>query len=799
MLSDRFQEAVRCLVKDNENKFDDCLVDHFFKSISKCREAFMSTCNIIADLYALPEFKDANQARIFKFHQSILCYKSDSSCFKEQNNVFWKRLPMIMENNNPSVVSAALSLLNYIAHDAYGYLWLMDKKFNRPLKLSIGSAANQHSLSNNNCEQIEIEDAASIARFYMEASKNYHIQNQAKNLLVVIMKRSCKSRISPLHRLVVSAKRVIEELMASRSATIFHAMYEILDEVNLHSALNERYNVQALLRRCFDESIENDCSRDIISICKCLAMITSPREANYPIDKLKQASNLEAILAYVSHLNDDLLNQSLLIYIIYPILTNCDSEDAQVLIPKLFITREERNFIDRSMKDKFVTTCIGYLKKVLKKKAQRITFFSGISHKRLIYFLNVISEYVKCNYASYKSYKNILECCSILKEVRHLLKRKCESIWLFQLVASCHTIIEQTNIDNCQNKAVLMEMIQVVSSAQYGTSLLKIDKVDENMTRTVELAFKFDDHDVWNEFAEFFIKNSFNFKLESDKVQRYVELIWNHMCMNSRDTDNRDLLGNITRLLVPIDLDVEASILTKVGIRRHHDIPMLLGDLLINCSTVHSIVEDIIACLHSTSGPSSNHSTRSSDYHINYLCFLNSSTLPKSVRKCLDNVIKGLCMTVKGESAATTRRYALEEVNKLIEEFLINSDDAMYLIERLVKTEILETLYEVITGTMYSDSLHSIASFQIPVIKKNIIKKLDRKRRSEIIVSLITKDNPDQRKLERAQEVANFYISDEGYPRVLRSGNQNDTLSVYSFLEDILNQQGISKGISECY
>lgn len=811
-ISNDFKQAVRCLVNDTENKYDECLVDRYFDFITHDAFVFLTTQNMVTELYNQSNFEKLNLTRVLRFHRSVHGNKIQQvSDMREQASVFWKRLPMIVKSSDHYTISAALSLLDSIAKDKTGYLWLMDMQFSPPIGVSelnqTASAINNNNHDNSSdtpVSQTTIQDAAQLAKYYMINSRNYQIQTKAEELFMILVSTSCKFQISPLHRIVISAKQVIEELLTVGSDSIYHVLFKVFKEIYTISWLDDRYNISLLIRKRFEKALDKNL-RDLNSICKCMGMISTQKDAIQVIDKLKATNNLEAIIIHVSHLREDLVNQSLLTYVVYPILTSCYSEDARVLIPKLFITRSERNFIDRNVKEKLVTMCINYIKGLFRTRYSYARHFHGSSSRKQFYCLDVIHEYIRCHYSTPKAFKNILECLHTIKDARRWMGRKTEAVWLFHLIESFHEIIDKIDISTCQNKAILLEIIQILSASNFSTTMFKIDKVDFNVMKTIELAFKFTDHDILNEFAEFFCNNRFNFSLDKKDVQRYVELIWSHIYSNAKDTDHRELLGNVAYLLIYIDLEVEAPVLERMQLRRFHDIPTLLGNLLIKYSTVYPTVENIIKGLHSTGVTAwrkSGHQSMQTNF--SYLCYLDSNTLPRTVKRCLDHVIKGVCATVKGESSELTRIHSIEEINALIEEFLVNSDDHMFILKRIIRTGILETLHEIVTNPLYSDIIFERADHKIGRIQKNIIKKMERKKRVETIVSLIAKDVTEDDKgprMARAHEVANFYSSEIVSKRETRdiSPKAGNKLNVHSFVDQIITQQKISHSISECY
>lgn len=797
MGSERVQQAIQLLVKDTEGKFDEGTVDSLITELSRQTRSWLESHlqGTLIDLYQSPDFKNYNLTRILKFHQA-------NPVDIPTAEALWPRLTQIIKENNPSHVAAALLILKCLTNDKEGYKWIMDVRFNRTIRLE------------HETKIIEIQDAVTISRYYMETSKNYHIQDYAKKLLYLLLKQSCKFRLHQLHRIVVSAKKVIQELLQLRLPGICQVIIQIVEDVYIHAQLMERYDIVTQARQCFFESIDSD-ARDIIPITKCYASLSSQSEIDPAVDALRKKKNYEAIIAFVTHIHEEILPRHHLMYIIYPILAKCDSEDAQVLMMNLFITREDQIFLDRHMQDKFTLTCISYIRKILKRQTWT-SVWSTLSQQKFIYYLDVLTEYVKCNCISQKAYKNVMESCHVLRCVETSMKRRVREIgWLWSLTNNCIETIEKLNekvkslsesrVSSGENpnhfRAIIMELIQVISvSHRIASNHAVHPKNDQNIAKIIDLASKFDDTEIQNTFAEFFIANDVMQMGDAipDRGEKYINLVWNQMYRDGLDKENHDLLGNAAELLISIDYKADGLILEKMGLRSHHDIPHAIGDLFIKYSTVPSIAEKIISCLHNPEVVKYPIVRFPSPSAFNYISFLDNGNLPNTVEPHLDHLVEGLCVTVKGESDSQTRNKAVKLINATIQDFMENHDDEEYLIKRLVKTKIIETLYEISAGSMFSMKLKELGAAKVESIRHTVVKN-----RTQLIIDFINMDNPDERRLQRAHQVAQFY-STQCKSLFRKNYAQKTTVSKLSnmslnqYINDVIDEK-ISDRISECY
>jgi hypothetical protein len=801
----RVAEAIALVARDTHGRYDECFVERLLESSSAYLRSNTTAEEKLVQLYETYGSGELNTTRLLKFHKSVVEANSPTpSPPRQLTIIFLDLLPSILTNNNLSEVSAALALLLALAYDDAAFNDLEIKRFT-PFNLKSSTCR-----SNSSDNSFQVTNILAIARYFMLARKNYHIEENAKYLFIsIVMKLSDHPGPSTL---VDELKQMIEELlMVVKTPMVYLVMFELCEIAPENCLMTDLFQfLKRLLRRAFDQSLEEKSCQSLLGLSRCLAKARV--SVTETMEKLKQANNLESIIMYVTNMN--VFNTpSLFYFIMYPILLKCDSEDAQVLVSKLFVTRDEKYFIEKNLKDKFVQQCLTYLRlsAIQEPPFVHVTHVIPIPAVKLNYVLDVVLEYLKCNYHHPRAYKNLLECCSIIMAGLSSFKK---SIWLFNLIDAIFYLIDKTDLDITPNqRPIFLELLQLLAKSHHKSTVFrstnKLIRINKNWFHTVNLALQYTDPEVLCEFANFFHLTTCDLMSEDSQYEQFVRLIWGHMLPIAKSGEHHELLGVLAAILIRIDLDAPKSALDALDLRRHRDIPKLVSEILINFSSVYTVAERIIKCLVSVEAKEPSQSQDSDGRQwaktkVGYLEWLDSEKLPRSVRVFLDHLVRGVCTVIKGECDEEIKAKALMEINSFIKTLLINDDSPDRLLKRLIRTGILDMLYVVSTGSLYPYRLQLIANDELPRIRKHVLEKLGAKEQVALKISnvLIEEIDDGSELQERARRMADFLTSKIEYKKMKREFDKEpnlDKLGLLSYLNDILDYPRIDWGPSECY
>lgn len=793
----RVAEALALVARDIDGRYDECFVERILESSQDYLKGNTKADENLLDLYQI--YDQINTTRLLKFHKSMVEANSPTPAPSRQLTIkFLNVLPSILIKNDPSEVAAAIALLLALAYDDTAIKDLVAMRLTScdlSRSLKIGKVLK----SENGSTAYQSTNILDLARYFMLESRNYHMEENAKYLFIsLIMKLSDDP--SPTELLGEMRQMLEDLLMNVKSCMVYHIICELFEIAPDNCLTTELFQyIKRLLRRALDQAIEEKSHQSMLGLSKCMSK--AKISVVETLDKLKRANNLDAIIMFVTNMN--VFNQpSLFYFVIYPILLKCDSEDAQVLAAKLFITRDEKYFIERNLNDRLVQQCLVYLRLCAFGEPPFAHHSSAIPipFPKLTYSLDVALEYLKCNYDNTKAYKNLLECCSILLEGQTGFKK---SIWIFLLIDELFHLIDKTNLEaRPQLRPIFLAVLQLLARSHHRSSVFrsqkKLIRFRKNWYHIVNVAFQYTDPEVLYEFATFFHLTSCELMPESQQHKRYVQLIWQHMLPIAREGEHHELIGILAAILIKIDLDTPKSALDAIDVLRHRDIPKLVSEILLNYSTVYSVVEKIIKCLVSVDAKEPGSEAAWARTKVSYLEWLDNEGLPRYVRNALNHLIRGVCTAIKGECDEEIKVRALCEINNLISTFLINDDSPERLLRRLIRTGILEMLYVVSTCSLYSDQLQEIASYELPKIRRHILEKLG--SNEQVVPKLVNVLVEDKAELqERAQEMAQF-LTKKTDKMVRRETNKDHHhLGLASFLSDVLDYPRIDWGPSECY
>ena len=188
---------------------------------------------------------------------------------------------------------------------------------------------------------------------------------------------------------------------------------------------------------------------------------------------------------------------------------------------------------------------------------------------------------------------------------------------------------------------------------------------------------------------------------------------------------------------------------------------------------------------------------------LGYVCCLDSPRLPKTVKECLDNLARGLCVIVKSEVYEATRLEAMSLISNLASEIIKNSDDNTYILKRLVSTNILQTCYKVMHGTLYSEKMYNASRDTVELIRESITRKMADAKETMVNI-LESLEEPDELISDRTSSfvaIAELYTDESIFVREVEESHAQlcDTTDCCSLVDTILNYELISEKISDCY
>lgn len=634
-------QAIDCIVRDVDKKYDECLVDRFLEFIEfKASEkggALVGTDSNFDDTLALMDrikyftdhkaFVMLNQARAFKAFYSVLKSTELSDVrFSEilpHLDSLWHTLDMIIINDNLSALTVILSIFSHLTHSETGYHWLTSQTIDPPLRYS-GS---------------DLRDVTNLVEQFIDC-KNYHTKNKVETLFQDLI---CNSKSIDCQQRAILAK-LIQNLLLKGSMSMVHILNNII--TTGYTDL-EQFDVANSLRNSFAVMLKQP---RFINFCRCIAL-TSSLSSLY-IEDMKKSNQLKGLIVYLSHFDD--INS--LVYLLYPLLFYCEGDETDSLKQELRIEPDDVAFIDKNINKTVITLCLVQLKRV-----------KNYFNSRLV--IDTLITYVKCHWNIVADYKDVMECCSVLLEMRDkLILTNEDSLHLLEIL---HSTLSDIKLSE-QTKPVFMKLLKILQFSHFQYSISEDSDCDEFTSKTIDLAYRTTDHEILDEFVQFFKMNPIACK--SGNTERYVDLVWSHIYLNSKDTEHRELLGNLAHLLVSIDLETDSSTLEAHGIRHHHDIPIILGDLLVNRFAIIPTVELIIESLNFE------------EFQFDQVS--------------LTHLAEGLYITVKGEASEETRLEAFR-ILRIINEHIISS----------YSCESLETLEKYIDTVEKKDNkmeLHSM-------------------------------------------------------------------------------------------
>lgn len=772
----RLLSAIDHVIKDTDKKFDECLIEHFMGYLSTEEYDTHAVIDRVKSYMEHKAFLMLNQARALKILQSTLqnyiCRERDIEfdLTRPHLEAMWNILDVLVLNKDLSAMTVFLSICTGLIKSDTGYSWLMSQRVEPPIRLMVH----------------EIADITSLLSYYIKTCNNYHTKNKAERLLKNIM-LSPKQASQPPTTLL----KLIEDLIKSCSMSMISILIDIAkNRPEIAEELFPRANVADLVQQTFvallrrPDSTSEVYGKTFNQLSLCLSFINPPMSWRTIVERLESKKRIESIIIFLcnSKTFDEQKENLMLAFCLYPVLESCKTEDVKPLIERLHIDRLHSELLDQNKSHRLLTFCLSQIRQLAERKESRPSEFTYI----LIF--DILILFITNHFNDPKQYKNVMEACSILICLEALFYKDHH---LKKIINQVHKMISCMTQHDEQTKPIVLELMKVLRAAQsslrYGSKLETIDK-------TMDLAFQFKDHDILNEFALFFVTEYLPLN-QDDKGSKSIKLVWDHMYLEAKDTDHRELLGNLATLLINIDLEAYNSALDLVGIRRHHDIPSIIGDLLIEKAAVVPTVERIIETLDMLGDPESNVNGAIS---TGYVSRLDSPTLSRSVKKCLDRLVGGLCATIKGESSEETRMKTFKIINNLIFDMPLNETDDWVITERLTNNGILETIFDVSQGSMYPPRLRRRAVFRLAFL------------RTFLKISVMEKtllnnhsDEIDEVRRNKISKLVKFYEG-TGYLLWDLKDENPEEVEVYSFslsslVDDILNYELISDGIVDCY
>lgn len=597
----RVLQAVDRIVRDIDKRYDECLVDRFLEFIESSDAGDKSFSDSIFVLNHIKYFTDhkafvmLNQARAFKTFYSIL---KRSELQEEQFNhilphlnSLWSTIDIIIINDNLAAMTVMLSIFTHLSNSKFGHSWLMNQKIEPSLKLS----------------RIELKDITSLVEHLLDC-KNYHTRNKVENLLEQLI---CNTNSEDSEQTTI-IKNLIQNLVLQGSTSIVHILNRILtkDRDDL-----KRYSIGHCLQESFEIMMKQP---SFVNFCRCLAL-TGPLSSSH-IETYKRNNQLRGLIVYLSCFN----TEKSLGFILFPLITACGSHDSP-LEQKLDLNADEKSFVCKNMEKRIITLCLIQLNQA-----------KNYCDAKLV--IDVLIDYTRSHWNDVTEYRNVMECCSVLMRIqKNCILSNDETLSLLESLHETLSVMTQSE----RTKPIVTILLKVLREVHYNLSNMEHGDCEVHLYRTIELASRTNDHDILDEFLQFFKTNTFDLAQMSKCLERYIDFVWKHVYLNTKETEHRELLGNLAHLLLNIDLKVEPSILKERGIKHRHDIPVILSDILINRFAILPTIELVIEALSLENFALDNH--------------------------CLERLSKGLQIAIKSEASNLSRLRAFEFV-KVIQE-----------------------------------------------------------------------------------------------------------------------------------
>lgn len=755
--SEKVLKAVDCLIKDVDRKYDECLADRFMNfietqvsPISSTSSGYIWTLNVQRIMDKLKSYTDhrafvmLNQARALKVFRSVLKDKrlssDDIEYFSSHLDSLWNTIDILVVNENAAGLAIMMSVLTNISSSGAGLFWLLNKKIEPPIKLSplFGRWA-------------EMRDIVTLLKFYLHIDINYHLTTRAETLFRHLIEETIVRELPASHPQMNHIKEAMQFLMELGCPPMLRITLNLFEDINDHmveNRLEDQYGLKGLILRCFSRHIHKPWILNLI--CKSLAIVNRRRRIGDSrdnitkgiVDELRKENKLEAIIIYLANScdTDSTTHQAFLRYILYPILISCDEddEDVAVCVQKLLATRDEKDFMEKNISPKLVTTCLVQLDNIFSKSHSTFSrIFNGLCLPGDFKFRSVhlivmtLLCYVKNHYRDHNCHKNIIECCAILKTLDYL-NRERDATLLWKLLNTLRDIlfdIDLTNQSTGQAKVITIKLLNLyrIFYRQYSACRNNPAFRNDVKNRTndiVKLGFAFEDPDILNEIVLIFVQNRFDLKnSDRESTSDYIKLIWSYM-YNDKFCDHLELRGNLAFLLIDIDLAADLGTISYEGIVPNSTIPTALGELLQQRSEVVPTVEAVIDAIHDKSCKGEAYKFEpSKPLTYGYVCLLDRPKIAHQAREALKTLTKGICCAIKSEASEATKIKAMYVINDLIWEFVVNTDDSQAILSRLLESGILETIYDICTDDTQPVKLQKECIRKVSYIKSNVIQK----------------------------------------------------------------------------
>lgn len=799
--------AIDYVIKDTDKKFDECLIDRFVEFLMKqveterqCVDILELIKPILDRLKSYAEHKSfvmLNLARAFKVFFSVI-KGFGVMCQEEFNTLtpyldsFWGAIDIILINQNLAALTVMLEAYQHLLKQELFFHWLLEKQINPPVG-GIGNITHLLKACTTSCN-------------------NYHTRNKAEDCFERLIVSSTRF-INVDHQQLTELRQTIKDLIMDNSISILKIELRLAKRKYSDSILHHQYEFYDSFVQQLDKSVVSQEASNIL--CELLAITSRSIELRKNIlNRLKSKQNLESLVVFVSKIpsEDPKFEKLALTYVMYPVIASCldktkDQETIKFLIRELVAAPDEVAMVDKNIKsmklsaDKFVTKCLLQLTLIFERSYKSSYSISKRFHNLV---MQGVISYLRTYSNSDKSFKNLMQCCIVLKRLMDSYQNLNENrILIFKCLEYVNSVMKEIQIDSNQQKNLMIELVKVLTSSQRcylaKAGLTYEDSKNFKKSYLIDIlnfVGRFEDHDILNEFAILFQESTeILSRFEDDEIYNYVSLVW-EMYQSVKQTDHRELLGNLAVLLIDIDLEVPARILERKGLRRHHEIPIVVGEILNEYNVITPTVEIIVNKLIETtqirdsSIPKSkllvvkDSASCATMPALGYLTLLESTKLPMSVKPSIDMLVKGLCSIIKGDISEATRCDTAQLLAGFTMELVSNYDATSYLLDRLTKTRVFDTFYELVTQyNMFYVIIGSITTIQTAIIKH---------LGEEDIANLKTK---------HSSAIVDFYLSDLVKERAAFQQRLAQTNEVVprSIVDDILGYELLSDGIQDCY
>lgn len=720
-------KAFHNIFHDTEPKFDACLIERFLESVKdkfcaspisekKFELDIKPLLDNILDHMKHEDYSTLNRPRIFEaieiLSRDMIRTKDSLEKMIPYLNQLWSSISIVIQKTDQVSMRFILTMFESMLGNEEYFHWLVKQRI-------------------EDLEVREVQDLPTLARYVIETTNNYHTKSKSIVLMETLLLKGVDYKLEDNHPTMIVLKHIINEMVKKNNQSIHGIIRHVVNE----NSDDDIYEIKKILSTNWQKLVmTND---NIVGLCKTLGSFDVELDSNELIKKFRDLDKLEEIMVFIASggvKNVNLLMNSFL----GPIVLSCchnlreSNQEINNVLAKLHMSEDERAYLNKNVQElkfqnKILKPCFVHLTKLFEDENIQVCLEEQTD---IALFVKVTIEsltlFVESNLGSNRNQYLHLALAALEKSMRMYTsgdyKELCESI----LMSPFHTLSLLKGHTNCHRPTVfyLLRIIIDNYARIHRKKLQSTMQLESYFMKIVDLAYDFEDAEVLNEIALLFVTTPFEFTdYSQEQVKIYVILIWEHMYQKAKNTTHREFLGCVAQLLLMIDLEAPVSILDECNLRRHHEIPNLVGEILREYAPVVSTISRILECLVGTSVSQDN---TSNDEFINYVQYIDSPNLPSTVKPNLDNLLYGITVAMHSEIEEVNLEKCIKLICGSVTDMLLNYSDPYYLLKRLIRTDILDTLYDCCTNKEYGSAfLYEKALSKIQPIQLAITKRLE--------------------------------------------------------------------------